>query len=230
MGFYAAGQPYLNRFSISRGLSMATSATDPFETLYGQVSTTLAELQQANGAPGATLSDSARSEFQKELDSLQWDVQDLRETVSIAGEDPARFGLSSSEVKRRSRLLDELENRVRVCESLAVSTPRAAGADNSNSQGEMQMAIIQQQDEELDQLAVAVNKIGEMGKGINEELEEQGHLLDELDDDFSNTRVRMGDVHSRLNDFIQETGRGQLCTIVGLIALFFVLLFLLVTT
>lgn len=96
--------------------------------------------------------------------------------------------------------------------------------------GQVQLDIMRQQDEQLDQLALAVNRIGDMGKEINEELEDQSRLLDDLDESFSGTRARMGDVHSRLNAFIQQTSRGQLCTIAWLSLLFLVLLFLLITT
>ena len=99
-----------------------------------------------------------------------------------------------------------------------------------SNDGQVQLDIMRQQDEQLDELALAVNRIGDMGKEINQELESQSHLLDDLDDNFSSTRARMGDVHSRLNAFIQETSRGQLCTIAWLSLLFLVLLFLLITT
>lgn len=101
----------------------------------------------------------------------------------------------------------------------------------SEDHGEdVQMEMLRQQDEQLEHLALDVKRIGKMGEGIREELEDQTRLLDELDEDFSNTRTNMAAVHTKVRAFIQETGRGQLCTIVGLYMLFLVLLFLLLTT
>eukprot|EP00171_Calliarthron_tuberculosum_P004381 IDg4381t1 len=213
-----------------------TGSADPFEALYGQVSSSLATLQGVH----SSLSEAERSARRNELSTLEWDVQDLREAVSIAAEDPTRFNLSADEVRRRSELVDELEQRVRAMETVSASMDaNGAGnteveakthADFKHEESELQMQIVRQQDEQLDELALTVERIGEMGKGINEELEEQGELLDELGQDFDDTRSRMRDVHRRLAVFAAETGRGQLCTIAALAALFLVLLFLLVTT
>lgn len=211
-----------------------TGSADPFEALYGQVSSSLATLQGTH----APSSDAERSARRNELSTLEWDVQDLREAVSIAAEDPTRFSLSNEEVRQRSELVDELEKRVRAIETLTSSGSANGTADGGakahakfkHDEAELQMQIVRQQDEQLDELALTVERIGEMGKGINEELEEQGEMLDELGNDFDNTQFRMREVHRRLAVFAAETGRGQLCTIAALAALFLVLLFLLVTT
>lgn len=209
---------------------------DPFEALYGQVRQSLSALEK--GRREVLLeSESARSTVRNELGSLQWDVQDLKEAVSVAAEDPSRFGLSDIEVARRQGLVDALEKDLRTCEAQVASTPAASnsGAENrekkfAQAENDMQVQLVREQDEQLDDLAVAVERIGAMGKTMHSELQEQGSMLEELEEDFDGTRGRMGDAHARLNRFMKETSRGQLCTIVALVALFLFLAFLLVVT
>ncbi len=96
----------------------------------------------------------------------------------------------------------------------------AGNKDFARAESEVQMQLVREQDEQLDELAIAVERIGVMGKEMHTELGQQGSMLEELEDDFDNTRGRMGEVQRRLNRFVEETGRGQLCTIAALVALF----------
>lgn len=89
---------------------------------------------------------------------------------------------------------------------------------------------MEQQDGDLDDLAIAVERIGVMGRDMHQELAEQGQLLDHLGQEFDDTRSRMATVHQKLDKFIAETGPRQFCTIVGLFLTFIVLTFLLVVT
>lgn len=217
--------------SCGKAAAAMAASTDPFEALYAQVGGSLNALQGAHEATTEAEVSSRRNE----LSTLEWDVQDLREAVSVAGEDPERFGLTNEEVRRRSELVDALERRLRAIDERIAPTAVENGGENAHAEfkhGEaaIQMQVVREQDEQLGELAIAVERIGAMGKGINEELEEQGEMLDDLGHSFENTRSRMRDVHRRLAVFAAETGRGQLCTIVALAALFLVLLFLLVTT
>eukprot|EP00983_Pelagomonas_calceolata_P038096 1136674-Pelagomonas_calceolata.AAC.1 len=52
-------------------------------------------------------------------------------------------------------------------------------------------AFERRQDESLDDIELHVNRIGRMGRAIGEELEGQGGLLDELDQDMDTTQSRL---------------------------------------
>lgn len=99
-----------------------------------------------------------------------------------------------------------------------------------NGEREQQEMIVRKQDEDLEELSTAVERIGLLGQEMHNELNEHGEMLDDLEENFDRTRSRMGTVQNKLNKFIEETGRGQFCTIVGLVFLFITLTFLLVTT
>eukprot|EP00180_Rhodochaete_pulchella_P003215 Plantae.Rhodophyta-Rhodochaete_pulchella.ctg5327.p1 GENE.Plantae.Rhodophyta-Rhodochaete_pulchella.ctg5327~~Plantae.Rhodophyta-Rhodochaete_pulchella.ctg5327.p1 ORF type:complete len:113 (-),score=23.30 Plantae.Rhodophyta-Rhodochaete_pulchella.ctg5327:40-378(-) len=103
---------------------------------------------------------------------------------------------------------------------------RAVSRENERfveSESQMQQMIMNQQDEGLDQLASTVMRIGNMGRTMHDELEEQRVMLDELDDDMDSTHNRFGVLQEKLNRIIQETGRRQFCVIFGLLLAFIVL-------
>jgi hypothetical protein len=95
--------------------------------------------------------------------------------------------------------------------------------------GEEEM-IIRDQDQSLDDLAVAVHRIGSMGKEMHEELQQHSVLLDDIESTMDNTSSRMQSIHRKLDDFIAQTSKGQLCTIVCLFFLFILLTFLVIAT
>lgn len=109
--------------------------------------------------------------------------------------------------------------------AVSAATPAPAGDD-----AEQHDAMLRQQDDGLDDLAVAVHRIGEMGKQMHTELEQHGDLLEDLESGVDHTRSRMRTVHDRLDDFVNTTSRGELCTIVTLFFVFIFLTFLVFAT
>lgn len=184
------------------------------------------------------------------LRALEWELGDLAEAARVAEADPARFGISAAEAGRRVRSVAAMRKNVESSLERAekgpplgkdVLLPVGGGtadaqahrrANDTFIQDEMQQqeVMMQRQDEDLDDLASAVERIGLMGHEMHQELAEQGEMLDDLEDDFENTRSRIGAIQNKLDRFIGETSRGQFCTIVGLFFAFILLTFLVVTT
>jgi hypothetical protein len=107
---------------------------------------------------------------------------------------------------------------------------KRGGTGTAEDELMQQEIIVREQDQSLDDLAVAVRRIGDMGKEMHEELEQHSVLLDDTEVGMDNTSSRMRSVHRKLDEFMAETSRGQLCTIVSLFFLFILLTFLFIAT
>eukprot|EP00871_Galdieria_phlegrea_P004212 jgi/Galph1/4792/GphlegSOOS_G3439.1 len=95
-------------------------------------------------------------------------------------------------------------------------------------ESQRQELLIQEQDQNLDELANAVVRIGNMGKEIHQELNEHNRMLDDVEGRFDTTRGRLQILQGRVTRLVRETGRGQLCWIVGLFLLFIILTMLVI--
>lgn len=209
---------------------------------------------------GVLPNNASRDLLENKLHTIEWDIQDLQEAVHVAKQDPARFRLQPTQISARERFVQQMTRNIHSVQSALqaygggdpkVTTKYAGrreelfdGALETGRKGEMLQAndafiddqilqqerIIQEQDEGLDHLASAVERIGLMGHDMHQELAEQGQLLDQLGDDMDNAQHRMANVREKLDRFIAETGPKQFCTILGLSITFLVLTVLVATT
>lgn len=216
------------------------AAADPFDAVYADVESSVSALRADSSRRDA-------SAVADRLRALDWDLADLDEAVSVAASDPARFGVSSSNLSSRRRAVATLREAVGVVakeaeeaeaaarargrdELLAGRTDAVVPMDDEEGGYGLQAHMVRQQDEGLQDLSEAVQRIGNMGSVMQGELAEQGEMLDELDGDFDETRSRMANVQKRLDTFIAETSRSQLCTIALLFFFFITLTFLVFAT
>ena len=74
------------------------------------------------------------------------------------------------------------------------------------------------QDEDLEDLSEAVKKLGVVAGTIGEELDSQGKLLDDLEEDVDGVGNRLGAAQRKLKTVIEKTGmKGQLAIIACLV-------------
>ncbi|EXJ91533.1 syntaxin-t-SNAREs protein [Capronia epimyces CBS 606.96] len=151
----------------------------------------------------------SHADLQANLETLTTDLADLLESVSAAESDPYRFGLDVAEVQRRRQFVkdvgDEVEGMRRELEGvtadshIAGPTPARSGrlpapatfedGDDSDTEGDpygafeaqQQATIMAEQDEQLDGVFQSVGVLRGQAEDMGRELEEQGHLLDEVD-------------------------------------------------
>lgn len=84
--------------------------------------------------------------------------------------------------------------------------------------------MIGEQDRALDTLGIAVDRLGQLGKEVNEELKEQNVLLNNLDRDLDDAGNKMNTVQAALSKLLKTKDGCQIWTIVIL----FLILILLV--
>lgn len=87
--------------------------------------------------------------------------------------------------------------------------------------------LMRQQDETLDELNVAVTRVGAMAGNIHEEIGAQNKMLDEMDEDLVNAEEQLGIVMGKLGKLLKTKDKCQLGLIMCLTATV-IFLFLLV--
>ena len=100
---------------------------------------------------------------------------------------------------------------------------------NSEEQSES-MLMMQQQDETLDDLDLAVTRVGYMAESIHEEIELQNKMLTDLEDDLADAEEQLGVVMGKLAKLLKTKSRCQIGLILILSLIVLVLFFLVLYT
>lgn len=80
------------------------------------------------------------------------------------------------------------------------------------------------QDEDLDEIGSAAQRLGHMGLQIHDELQTQNAMLEQLDEDVEQTTSRLAAAQKKINTVLQKAGlRGQLM-IIGILLVLLVVL------
>jgi len=101
----------------------------------------------------------------------------------------------------------------------AASGGRSAIALDDDLYGQQQQ-LFRSQDEELEDLSVGIQRLGEVGLTISRELDEQSGLLGELDGDLDGLGGRLGAAQAKMVKLIKESKKTQYCLILFLAILF----------
>jgi t-SNARE syntaxin family protein len=144
----------------------------------------------------------ARSELEQTLQDLSQDLEDLIESVKAVEHDPYRFGLEIDEVERRRKLVkdvgDEVEGmRAELLRTVQDAQGKGKAAVNGDVlpdpdsfededgyaafEQERQMEMMHEQDEQLDGVFRTVGNLRQQADDMGRELEEQGELLNDVD-------------------------------------------------
>mmetsp|Transcript_28776 Transcript_28776/g.81038 ORF Transcript_28776/g.81038 Transcript_28776/m.81038 type:complete len:228 (+) Transcript_28776:140-823(+) len=179
-----------------------------------------------------------KHEVQEGCESVSWQVDQLQRAIDISAKNPERFNLDNEELDSRKNWASSARLKVEeVRRGMASLAKRGLTAADSNAavaiqrhddfiggQGDQQMQIMRQQDDDLDDLSHQVATIGNIGLTIHEELESQNQLLEELDEDMDATQSRLAAVQQKINKVLQRvSAKGQMCIIVALSVILVVL-------
>ena len=91
---------------------------------------------------------------------------------------------------------------------------------------EKQQAAELEQDRELSALSGIMDRLGKMGRAINEELKQQGSMIDELTADVDMTQGRMNAAMSVVKKMLKSNDRGKYCAILILTVVLVILVVL----
>ncbi|KAL0943774.1 SNARE domain-containing protein [Colletotrichum truncatum] len=148
---------------------------------------------------------SARSDLETALAALAEDLADLVESVKAVESDPSAFGLSSSEITRRKRLVQDVGGEVEDMReelakklgdtstakgnsdlpdpnSFAIPDGDGGGADyQAEFEQQQQLEMMREQDTHLDGVFRTVGNLRRQADDMGRELEEQREMLEVVD-------------------------------------------------
>ncbi|MCJ1461331.1 hypothetical protein MMC28_011713 [Mycoblastus sanguinarius] len=146
----------------------------------------------------------SRSELEATVQDLSADLQDLVDSVKAVEGDPFRYGLDIDEVGRRRKLVqnagDEVESmRQELAKTVAGAQSKVQemngtlpppsvfdpdepdGDDYGAFEQQQQVEMMHEQEEALDGVFKTVGNLRQQADDMGRELEEQGELLDDVD-------------------------------------------------
>ncbi|XP_066313318.1 syntaxin-61-like [Miscanthus floridulus] len=230
-----------------------SSAQDPFYIVREEIQDSIDKLQSTLHRWEQTASNTGEyvhltKELLTSCESIEWQVDELEKTISVASRDPAYYGLDEVELSRRrnwtgsarkqvgtvKRAIEKGKSNAATSKYLETSrTNHYSALDNDDfisSESDRQLLLMRQQDEELDELSESVQRIGGVGLTIHEELSGQERILNDLSLEMETTSNRLDFVQKRVAMVMKKAGiKGQIMLIAFLVVLFiilFVLVFL----
>ncbi|XP_061882417.1 syntaxin-10 [Entelurus aequoreus] len=244
----------------------AMSLEDPFFVVKGEVQKATArarglfdrweELLQDGTQVSRDELDWSTNELRNCLRAIDWDLEDLSETISIVESNPGKFRLGEDELRERRGFVeqtrksvqdmkDRLSSPAAVAQTekknkealLAASAPdRSTGLEahlvSTNSrylqdQQEQQQLIMQEQDDNLELVSGSIRVLKDMSGRIGDELDQQAIILGDFGDEMDQTSSRMDSVLKKLEKVSHMTSsRRQWCAIGVLAAVLVVVLIL----
>ena len=196
----------------------------------------------------------AKKQLKRHIKNAESTLRDLQTTVKMVEKKPEKFtnidDLELSErkqftvtcgdrIKRSKQGMNAQAIKTKLLKDQRSKSKRRLGLSNSvdgedekfiqTSHASAQL-MMEQQDEALDELDGAVERVGHMAENIHEELGHQNKMLNELEDDLENAEEQLGLVMGKLAKLLKTTNKWQLGTILTLSIIVIVLFFLVLYT
>jgi t-SNARE syntaxin family protein len=186
----------------------------------------------------------ARNDLQDVLHNLQADIEELVEAVNAVELDPYSFGLQIDEVRRRRKLVDEVGDEVNKMHNDLKSVqetqlkspgflPDPSKFDDEDDyaqefEQQRQQEIMHEQDEVIDEVFQTVRTLRQQGDAFGQELEEQGELLNDMDNMADRVGGKLQYGLRKMGQVIEQNeDKWSSCCIGLLIAVLIILLLLL---
>lgn len=193
-----------------------------------------------------------RKGLSKDIKAVDKEIKGLRDALDTVDKNRAKFSaLKDGEIQSRRQFVNEMQNVVSEIkagmDSPAVrrkldaddakgrrgsnyevhnAMQRAIDEDNDRFVGDQRTQtrqIINQQDDSLEQLGAAVDRLHVAGKEINREVKEQNIMLDELGNEIDTAGGRMQQVQDALGKLLRTKDGCQIWTIVILTLILLIL-------
>jgi len=256
------------RSSSSNSNLMASTASDPFLVVKEEVESSIKNAQALCTRWEQLFNDRkadksefewTTSELRTNLKSIEWDLEDLSETVAIVKQTPDKFQLSAAEIKTREEfitrmtmVLKDMQNKTSEArvkakkeegnrESLVGSAKHSRydkiqkgiqeeNQDFINQQQQQQSMIMREQDTQLEEVHQAVTTLKQMGEQISDELDDHNDLLEEFQGEMTSTTDRLRGVMEKVDKTLAITRDAkQSCCICILIIIVFILMLVFIT-
>jgi len=210
-------------------------------------------LERENTAESKQFKD-LHAEINGELQLLNYDLQEVERSIQTVEQNRQKFHLDDSQLAARRAFVaksraahkevqgdlngqqakSKMENDQRQAllshkskEQEQQQRRNAREAEVLFEQEQMlQRQLKNQQEDELVELSKATQRVGQVAKTINGELQLQQQLLEELNEDIDEQTHRMNAVMKGVGTLLKTGNRYQIYSLLGLIGIFLLLVFL----
>lgn len=196
---------------------------DPFNEVEADCWTQIKALERFIAATPQVTQD-AKLDFHNDYQELVETLDDLRQAVHISESNPAQFSLGSSDIAGRKQILAQLQQKIdslhqqwvdheknphrmrevttmsnRISQDLA----REANLDREFNSFQQQQ-VIESQDLQLDSIHKTMQNLNQQAALMGSELEDQGFMLDDLDQEMDSVGNKLLRGMKRVNYVIEK--------------------------
>ncbi|KAK1747119.1 syntaxin-6 [Skeletonema marinoi] len=201
-----------------------------------------------------------KKQLKRHIKHAESTLSDLETTVRVVERQREKFPhIHDGEMESRKEFVRESKSRINDSKMMMQSEERRRGVVGNNGNGKVPdleqgnaststtnnnssngvtnsaersetMLMMQQQDDTLDDLDLAVTRVGYMAESIHEEIESQNKMLTDLGDDLADAEEQLGVVMGKLAKLLKTKSRCQIGLILILSLIVLVLFFLVLYT
>ncbi|XP_060000960.1 syntaxin-10 isoform X2 [Lagenorhynchus albirostris] len=223
------------------------SLEDPFFVVRGEVQKAVntarglyqrwCELLHEGAAVGREELDWTTNELRNGLRSIEWDLEDLEETIGIVEANPGKFKLPAGDLQERKVFVERMREAVQMLTGKPATLKSTSDLLDASvvsttsryieEQQATQQLIMDQQDQQLEMVSGSIQALKHMSGRVGEELNEQGIMLDTFAHEMDHTQSRMDGVLRKMAKVSHMTSdRRQWCAIVVLLGVLLLALIL----
>ncbi|XP_035233378.1 syntaxin-6-like isoform X1 [Stegodyphus dumicola] len=191
------------------------------------------------------------NELRNSFRSIEWDLEDLEETVCIVEKNPKKFKIDCSEITTRKAFIDKTKEEVQLMKDKMFETKekkvrqgllgtgyakytRLENEVESPTQSnfiedtqQAQQLIIDSQEEQIERVGATVGTLKSMSRQIGNELDEQSVMLDELGYEMEVTESKLDATVTKIAKALHMTSDKRQWTAIGVLLLIMFIVILL---
>ncbi|XP_023328820.1 syntaxin-6 [Eurytemora carolleeae] len=174
------------------------------------------------------------TELKNSLRSIEWDLEDLEDTVQIVEKNPTKFRIDSGElavrkgfiestkeeVKQMKQQINSPENHVQLGVYIIIFREYIVGLEQQN-------LTIRRQEETIDMMSGSMGTIREMSHHISNELDEQAVMLDEFGAEIEHADSRLDATMKKMSKVLHLSNDRRQWMAIGTISSAIILVLLL---
>lgn len=179
--------------------------------------------------------------MQKQIHESRSLLQDIKDSIVAVRSNPSRFQISEVELNNRESFygismntLNDIEAQMNTQTSnqkiqfsfQPVPENSPISGDNFNLPPPSQYQMQQSRQEQIEQLAVAVDEQMELSKMINQTIDEHNKIIIDLDENIDNATTAMKKVTAQINQLIENEGKTPTYLVAVLSLVLIIMLFI----
>ncbi|CAG9763249.1 unnamed protein product [Ceutorhynchus assimilis] len=196
------------------------------------------------------------TELKNSLRSIEWDLEDLEDTIDIVEKNPSKFKIDNRELTKRKHFIESTKNEIQSMKD-RISTSKGkdkdrrplldsgspvrltnmhSGTKYSKLENEIespqflqrqQMYEVQNQDEQLEAIAGSLGNLKTVSRHIGIELDEQQGMLDEFGTELENTDSKLDTTMKKMAKVLRMSNeKRQWTAIIILVIVLIIVIFL----